>query len=329
MIWGLRMVKASLIEASTPAGEHADGSALLRDPSLCMVYEAFESNALAFRKNCSQTLEILMMPVPFAYFHATKLLLLTALSIISYSLVEIVESPGATGEDSGQSRQSASTWGGAWAPEMVLSLCVFSVISGIMIGLQAIAVRMSDPFGDDDTDFNLDSMIASAYNTAMDILLDEHELEHSKLPKAMNNPLLRRGSKARAASMMCRSPRTWAQLTSDKLGDATITESRDGSERSGSWQAEIAKLGAASAHDIRTAASWPLHGAHDCASSPPTPALSSSALLSTFPSAPSDSGEHVDAAGASTSALLEPRELPSPKAARRTMTVKQWKQLNA
>ena len=44
-----------------------------------------------------------------------------------------------------------------------------------MIGLQSIAVRMSDPFGDDDTDFNVDGMLANAYNTAIELLVDERK----------------------------------------------------------------------------------------------------------------------------------------------------------
>ena len=47
--------------------------------------------------------------------------------------------------------------------------------TGIMIGLQSIAVRMSDPFGDDDTDFNVDGMLANAYNTAVELLVDERK----------------------------------------------------------------------------------------------------------------------------------------------------------
>ena len=52
------------------------------------------------------------MPVPFAYFHATKLLLLSALGFLSYSLVEVTEAHGHS------------------AYSLLLSLVVFVVISG-------------------------------------------------------------------------------------------------------------------------------------------------------------------------------------------------------
>jgi len=180
VVWGLREVKASLLtKLKSRTKEAINDIDLLCDPGLMLVYGSFETVALTFRKNCSQTLEILHMPVPFAYFHATKLLLLSALAIVSYSLVEIELSAGY----------------GNW--NIVISITVFTVIAGIMIGLQAIAVRMSDPFGDDDTDFPIDLMLSNAYNNAIEMLLDERGGMSGKIPSDMQNPLLESGSMKR------------------------------------------------------------------------------------------------------------------------------------
>ena len=79
-----------------------------------LVFGAFEKVALDFRKNCSETLEVLNMPVPFAYFHATRILLLSALLFLGYALVEVEEATEPT------------------LAKMIISLVVYSVISGIM-----------------------------------------------------------------------------------------------------------------------------------------------------------------------------------------------------
>jgi len=129
------------------------------------------------------------MPVPFAYFHATKLLLLSALLIVSYSLVEIDITPGS----------------GFW--NLIISMVVFTVISGINIGLQAIAIRMSDPFGDDDTDFNIEAMLANAYNNVMELMVDKRALQQSHMPHQMINPLRAEG----------RGLRRWERLSNEPV----------------------------------------------------------------------------------------------------------------
>jgi len=174
VIWALNEVKAGLLLKLQEHQQRSDltHSDLLADPGMMVVYSSFEAIALTFRRNCSETLEVLNMPVPFAYFHATKLLLLSSLSIVSYSLVQLVEH-----ED-----QSLGS--------LAISLAVFTVISGIMIGLQSIAVSMADPFGDDDTDFNVDAFMGTAYQTVVELLRDQNPPMRSRMPPKIPNPLL-------------------------------------------------------------------------------------------------------------------------------------------
>ena len=71
-------------------------------------------------------MEILLQPVPFPYFHILKLLLLVALLILSYALVELLNA------------------------QFFLSLGCYTVSLMIMLGLQGISIGMSDPFGNDE-----------------------------------------------------------------------------------------------------------------------------------------------------------------------------------
>lgn len=48
----------------------------------------------------------------------------------------------------------------------------------------------SDPFGDDDVDFDLDPMLTAAYNNAVECLKDSRRPLVATLPNGMDNPLL-------------------------------------------------------------------------------------------------------------------------------------------
>lgn len=93
VIWSLNEIKGCLLAKlrARRNDQSLSNDDLLAEAGLMTVYTSFETIALTFRRNCAETLEVLNMPVPFAYFHATKLLLLSSLSIVSYSLVEVIE----------------------------------------------------------------------------------------------------------------------------------------------------------------------------------------------------------------------------------------------
>ena len=57
------------------------------------------------------------------------------------------------------------------------------------LGLRQVAVAMSDPFGDDEVDFNLEAMQKEVYNNAIAFLADRRPMMKSALPKGMKNPL--------------------------------------------------------------------------------------------------------------------------------------------
>ena len=74
------------------------------------------------------------------------MLLVVSLLVLSYALVELLDG------------------------QIFFSVLVFGIISCIMFGLEEVAVNMSDPFGDDDTDFDTDAMVRKAYTTTISLL---------------------------------------------------------------------------------------------------------------------------------------------------------------
>ena len=142
--------------------EHEAESALLQTPAAMAIYEDFEQAVLKFKSCCGQATNLLKMPVPFAYFHVLKLLLIISLALTSYALVELEHA------------------------QVLMSMVVFIIIDTIMIGLQAVAVAMSDPFGDDDIDFDLESFLRGAYDNSIALITDQRLALHNTLPPDMD-----------------------------------------------------------------------------------------------------------------------------------------------
>ena len=97
-----------------------------------------------FQNRCYAIILLLQQPVPFAYFHVLKLQMLVVLMLVSYALVNVFV--------------------GEW-PFVILS---FFILCICMLGLQEIAVAMSDPFGDDDTDFDTTKLLERTYNNVLE-----------------------------------------------------------------------------------------------------------------------------------------------------------------
>ena len=166
------------------AAEHEAESALLHTPAAMHVFEDFENCVLKLKGHCGASLNLLKMPVPFAYFHVLKFLLIVSLAMTSYALVEL--------EDA----------------QYALSVIVFTLICIITIGLQSVAVAMSDPFGGDDLDFDLKGLLKSAYENAVALITDQRVALHDRLPPGVepeHNPLADSESSKRA--------RMWANIS--------------------------------------------------------------------------------------------------------------------
>jgi len=73
-------------------------------------------------------------PIPFPYFHTLTLMLSLNLLMCGYAMIEF---------------------------STVMTIPVFFIVCLVLLGLKETAVALSDPFGGDDVDFNVDIFMAS------------------------------------------------------------------------------------------------------------------------------------------------------------------------
>ena len=137
---------------------------------LDVIYTDFERAAFSFRSNANAVHSLLAAPVPFPYFHVVKVMLVITLVVIGYAMVDLLHGRTST------------------------TIVVFWIICTVMIGLQEIAAAMSDPFGDDDIDFDTERLLRSAFNDAISLLRDERQVSEATLPIEFGgNPLRQQG----------------------------------------------------------------------------------------------------------------------------------------
>ena len=143
VMWALQEVE--VIFASTLATGSVPRAARSVD-----ALSAFRGLAFQFRTHCGQITNWLRNPVPFPYFSFLHLLLAVDLVLVSLGLV---------------------TLNFGW------NLTVLSYVSVLaaFLGLKAVAIKMSDPFGDDEIDFDIEGMLASAYANSVALLQDERQ----------------------------------------------------------------------------------------------------------------------------------------------------------
>lgn len=135
-----------------------------RGPELATIIATFRGLAFEMRGHCGQITNWLKQPVPFPYFQFLTLLLMVDLTLIAYGLTNMEFH---------------------WA----LTFVIYLVILSSFMGLKEVAVAMSDPFGEDDIDFDTNGMLTSAYNNAIAMLKDERPVSLSA-DGDMGNPLV-------------------------------------------------------------------------------------------------------------------------------------------
>lgn len=123
-----------------------------RDDLHSKYYDTLEDLACEFQSRCYTVILLLQQPVPFAYFHVLKLQMLVVLLLLGYSLVNVFE--------------------GHW----YFSALAYVVVAFTMLGLQEIAVAMSDPFGDDDSDFDTTKLVEHAYNNVLEYFSEDSDI---------------------------------------------------------------------------------------------------------------------------------------------------------
>ena len=72
-----------------------------------------------------------------------------------------------------------------------LSIPSMALLSFCTLGMRALGIQLSDPFGDDEIDFNVEEIMHVAYKNMLSVLSTELHAPHaSRLPAGMSNPLL-------------------------------------------------------------------------------------------------------------------------------------------
>jgi len=96
------------------------------------VYVAAEESVLELRRNCSGIMNTLAMPVPFPYFHALNLLMWIVYTLFAFAFLDF----------------------NSYVTPVILFLIIL-----VMTGMRETSAALSNPFGDDDVDFPVQSYI--------------------------------------------------------------------------------------------------------------------------------------------------------------------------
>ena len=142
LTWALTEVEAALQE-SVARG-------VVSDVRVTELLAFFRVTAFKFRGHCGQITNWMKNPVPFPYYHGLNLLVMCNLGLISWTLISMdFDTP--------------------------LTAITYVLIATSFFGLKQVAVQMTDPFGDDAIDFDIEGMLAASFRNSVILLKDTHE----------------------------------------------------------------------------------------------------------------------------------------------------------
>lgn len=161
MCWSLDDVEQLVQRDSHDAGRPPDG---VRE---MLALQEFRDVAFRFRTNAGQIFNLLKQPVPFPYFHLLNCILLVQLLLISYALAIFP----------------------TIAPYFSVSILAFVTI--VLLGMRGLAVQLSNPFGDDAVDFEIETFMRGAFTNAVAHLKEpDRRVDVCAQPsERMRNPL--------------------------------------------------------------------------------------------------------------------------------------------
>ena len=129
------------------------------------IHSQFREVAFSFRGHCGQIINLLKQPVPFPYFHLLNLMLFAQLNLLAFVFAHSNIPP-------------------YWSSPIMM------MVSVVLIGMRGLAVQLSNPFGDDLVDFEIEQFMKGAYINAVAHLKSERPLSGDVLPIGIKNPLL-------------------------------------------------------------------------------------------------------------------------------------------
>jgi len=127
----------------------------------------FQAQALALRANCADIVNTMTQPIPFPYFHTLTLMLSLNLLLIAYAMIEFAT---------------------------IMSIPVFFIVCLVLLGLKETAVALSDPFGGDDVDFNVDVYMASMLANTKAMISESSNY----VPASLDAPSMKAGGELQA-----------------------------------------------------------------------------------------------------------------------------------
>jgi len=136
--WALHEVQAQLDFDPFTTGHASDMASVFRQEQ---VVTLFRDHAFRFRTHCSMILNLLKLQVPFPYFHLLNMIMTINCLLVAYATVEI------------------ATW--------PLSVIIVFSFTSCLLGMRALAISLSDPFGGDEVDFNLEAFLKAAYTDSI------------------------------------------------------------------------------------------------------------------------------------------------------------------
>ena len=164
LVWAIDEAKHLVGEWSqAETARHRDLGQGMRDE---VILQQFREVAFKFRGHCGQIVNLLSQPIPFPYFHLLHVIMLCQLLLLAYTL---------------------GTYDGL---EFYLAIPSMGIITTILIGLRSLAAQLSNPFGDDLTDFPLEAFMVGAFKNSKALLMEApHEAWAGQVPAGMENPL--------------------------------------------------------------------------------------------------------------------------------------------
>ena len=137
--WALLEVEGILVQS---ARQSAAAGTVLDATRHEVILSQFREVMFKFRGHCGQIVNWLKQPVPFPYFHLLNVILLSQLVLLAYGLGTMSNI----------------------AYYFSIQIMVFVTI--VLLGMRGLAVQLSNPFGTDAVDFELEAFMKGAYENA-------------------------------------------------------------------------------------------------------------------------------------------------------------------
>jgi len=201
--WGMSVVRHKI--------HSGRGRPIAAEERMTRVEAEFQRTAFAVRGHCGQIRNLVAQPIPLPYFHILTVMLVVVLSITGYSLLGLLE---------GLAFAEGAT---AHLMRYIFTMAIYAVFLFVYIALREIAIAMSDPFGDDDLDFDTNTIVGAMYDNSLALLKDTTDIASSwdQQPPEWSALMARGryGKKMSQRGSICERQSGWTPGMWEPLGD--------------------------------------------------------------------------------------------------------------